>query len=475
MTALVWFRNDLRLHDNPALAAACQSGKPVEAVFVVTRSQWQQHDMAPVRERFYYDTVLALAGALAKKRIALHLIDGDDFAHTPQALLGLVKRRDITAIYLNDEYEWNERQRDDAVGRLLTTHGVDVHRFHDQCLLPPGSVRTLQGAFFKVYSPFRRAALKQLYGASLTPLAAPRARRDETPSPETVPWSPGALPHQGLWPGGEDEAAGRLARFVQDSVGQYKALRDFPERAGTSALSPYLAVGAVSVRQCLHAARLAGDGSLEPAQPGIACWINELLWREFYRHLVVGFPHVCRHKAFNRETDGIPWRGTSALFDSWTDSKTGYPIVDAAMAQLRETGWMHNRLRMVTAMFLTKHLFTDWRLGERYFMQHLVDGDLASNNGGWQWSASTGADAAPYFRVFNPRLQSERFDPDGLFIRRWIPELRDVDRREVHAPSPLLARSIGYPLPIVEHRSATDDVKRHFGQLAALREHHDVS
>jgi deoxyribodipyrimidine photo-lyase len=475
MSALVWFRNDLRVHDNPALQAACQSGNPVEAVFIITRKQWVAHDMAPVRERFLADCVGALRADLAAKRIPLHLVDAGDFLNTPRVLQGLIQRRGATELFFNDEYEWNEQQRDQTVTTLLASAGVTVRRFHDQCLIPPGGVRTLQGAYFKVYSPFRRACVKALQDRDLTPLPAPRARREASGEAETAAWLPPSTPHQSLWKGGEDEALKRLTAFVQQRIDAYKSTRDFPAEAGTSALSPYLAVGAVSVRQCLHAARLAGDGTLEPSQPGIACWINELLWREFYRHLMVGFPHICRHKAFNRETDAIPWRGTSALFDSWTNSKTGYPIVDAAMAQLRATGWMHNRLRMVTAMFLTKHLFTDWRLGERFFMQHLVDGDLASNNGGWQWSASTGADAAPYFRVFNPKLQSERFDQDGLFIRQWIPELRDVDAREVHAPYPLLARAIGYPLPIVEHRTATDDVKRHFGQLAALREHHDVS
>ena len=197
-------------------------------------------------------------------------------------------------------------------------------------------------------------------------------------------------------------------------------------------------------------------------------WISELCWRDFYKHILLGFPHVCRHQAFKRETDKLPWSHNEANFQAWCEGRTGFPIVDAAMRQLNETGWMHNRLRMITAMFLTKDLFIDWRLGERYFMQHLIDGDLSANNGGWQWSASTGNDAAPYFRIFNPFLQSKKCDPDGEFIRRFVPELAHLDAKRIHEPH---AKGVDvrlkYPKPIVDHAFARLDTLAYFKALNA--------
>jgi deoxyribodipyrimidine photo-lyase len=227
-------------------------------------------------------------------------------------------------------------------------------------------------------------------------------------------------------------------------------------------LSPYLAVGAVSLRQCLWSALDANQGRLEGGNQGLSTWINELIWREFYKHIVRGFPEVCRYRPFKADTASIPWRHDAQLFQQWCRGLTGFPLVDAAMRQLNETGWMHNRLRMVTAMFLTKHLLVDWRWGERYFMNKLVDADFAANNGGWQWSASTGADAAPYFRVFNPTRQSQRFDPEGRFIRRYLPHMAGLDNAAIHDPAPLERAAIGYPMPIVDHALAVKQVKTLF-------------
>ena len=230
-----------------------------------------------------------------------------------------------------------------------------------------------------------------------------------------------------------------------------------PSRNGTSLLSPYLAAGVLSPRQCLHAAIDANGGTLTGGRPGVQTWISELIWREFFTHVLVGFPHVCRHLPFRRETDRVAWRRDKQLFERWKTGTTGYPIVDAAQRQLLRTGWMHNRLRMVSAMFLSKDLLLDWRLGERHFMRHLIDGDLAANNGGWQWSASTGTDAAPYFRIFNPAAQSKKFDPDGTFIKRFCPELKSVAANAIHDPSRWpedLRASLDYPALIVDHAAA---------------------
>jgi deoxyribodipyrimidine photo-lyase len=225
----------------------------------------------------------------------------------------------------------------------------------------------------------------------------------------------------------------------------------------------------LSPRQCLHAALAANQGEFDSGNPGVVTWINELLWREFYKHILVGYPRVSRHRAFRLETEAVPWRHAPQELAAWQEGRTGLPIIDAAMRQLLATGWMHNRLRMIVAMFLTKNLLIDWREGERFFMRHLIDGDLAANNGGWQWSASTGTDAAPYFRIFNPISQSQKFDPDGHFIRQWVPELAGLNKRDIHDPSSLggLFAPSGYPRPIVDLSRSRERALAAFKNLSA--------
>ena len=254
-----------------------------------------------------------------------------------------------------------------------------------------------------------------------------------------------------LWPAGEQEARRRLDTFADAQIDYYQSERDFPAKPGTSQLSAYLAAGVISPRQCLHAALQSNQGEFDSGKVGAVTWINELLWREFYKHILVGYPRVSRHRAFRPETEALAWRDAPDELAAWQEARTGLPIIDAAMRQLLETGWMHNRLRMVVAMFLTKNLLIDWREGERFFMRHLIDGDLAANNGGWQWSASTGTDSAPYFRIFNPISQSEKFDSEGLFIKHWLPELAGLNKKEVHNPASAggLFGVADYPAPIV--------------------------
>ncbi len=260
-----------------------------------------------------------------------------------------------------------------------------------------------------------------------------------------------------LFPAGEEAALQRLRRFCREDVQDYQQQRDFPAVAGTSCLSPYLALGILSPRQCVNRLRAECPEVLENADGGAFIWLNELIWREFYRHLLVAYPRLCQHHPFIGWTDAVIWNHSEQQLIAWQQGRTGYPIVDAAMRQLNETGWMHNRLRMISASFLVKDLLIDWRQGERYFMSQLLDGDLAANNGGWQWAASTGTDAAPYFRIFNPTTQGERFDQDGVFIRRWLPELAAVPDSDIHQPWRWAERqqqSLDYPPPLVEHKQA---------------------
>ncbi len=267
----------------------------------------------------------------------------------------------------------------------------------------------------------------------------------------------------------------KLKKFASDHIDRYKSDRDFPGIPGTSQQSVYLTTGVISPRQCLHIAIEANNGKLDGGLAGPTCWISELIWREFYVHVLEAFPRVCKHRAFKPATDRISWSHDDNMFERWKTGTTGVPIVDAAMRQLNQTGWMHNRLRMVAAMYLTKDLFIDWRWGERYFMQNLVDGFLASNNGGWQWSASTGTDAAPYFRIFNPVSQSRSYDPEGTFIRTYCPELAGLNSDEIHDPysdatgvAPLRRSKLDYPAPIVDHRAARERVLAAFKAIGSV-------
>lgn len=456
MRTLVWFRNDLRVADHPALFHAMEHGEAV-AVFCLCTRQWRSHDVGDNRVAFLLDGVHALARELKSLGVPLVLVQAPWFDDVPKCLVNLAQKLDATALSFIEEYPLNERVRDSKVRRACEDAGIAVHAHHGNALMPPGSVLTNDGEPYTVFSPFKRRFLERLDRAGCTPLPRPRRQRrpdvDDSPLPQSLDGTPcGRV--SARWPADERSAQRRLAEFVGQRIQRYDTQRDIPALEGTSGLSPYLSLGTLSARQCLQAAMSANHGRLKGGQRGIETWISELIWRDFYRHVVAQFPHVSQGRAFRREMDAVPWRHAPGELDAWKAGRTGYPLVDAAMRQLAETGWMHNRLRMVSAMFLTKHLLIDWREGERHFMQSLVDGDFASNNGGWQWSASTGTDAAPYFRIFNPYTQAERFDPDGAFTRRFVAELAAVKGKAIFRPNE--AGVAGYPAPMVEHRVARE-------------------
>ncbi|MDX9912447.1 MAG: deoxyribodipyrimidine photo-lyase [Phycisphaerales bacterium] len=462
MRALVWFRADLRTVDNRALAQAARdagASGSVVGVFTICPEQWRAHDWGVPRAGWTLRNLASLRDKLASLNIPLKIVTTPRFEGVPDALLSLAKRVMADALYLNREYEVNELSRDEAVTDLFEGSGIHVHAFHDQVVVPPDAVRTGQGSYYTVFSPYRRAWEKHLdENRELAEIdKEPRPCSDAGIASDDVPTSLDGYdlapeldgPRAKLWKPGQDAAIARLKSFRGDRLKDYKNDRDFPAIDGTSVISPYLAVGAVSPRQCLAAARTQKG-------PGPTHWESELVWREFYRHVLVGYPRVCRNRAFRVETDRMDWEDASANLDAWKQGRTGIPIVDAGIRQLLETGWMHNRVRMIVAMFLTKNLLIDWREGERCFMNRLIDADFASNNGGWQWSASTGTDAAPYFRIFNPASQSRKFDPDGAYIRRFIPELKTLDNDSIHEPWEAgLARGvIDYPDPIVDLKSS---------------------
>ena len=456
MRQLIWFRTDLRVQDNSALASAMASG-PTLALYLISPGQWLMHDDAPCKVDFWLRNLKALATELGKLNVPLLVRTADDWSAAPQVVAQVCRELEIASVQVNQEYGVHESRRDQAVAAELEQQGVSFRSHLDQLFFQPGSVLTQSGNYFQVYSQFRKVCYQRLHSALPRLVATPKAQASlgipSDPIPEQVAGfaQPTAELRQ-LWPAGEGEAQRRLQAFASEQIDFYQSARDFPAQPGTSQLSAYLAAGVISPRQCLHAALAANQGEFDSGNPGVVSWINELLWREFYKHILVGYPRVSMHRAFRAETEAVAWRDAPRELKAWQEGRTGFPIIDAAMRQLLATGWMHNRLRMIVAMFLTKNLLIDWREGERFFMRHLIDGDLAANNGGWQWSSSTGTDSAPYFRIFNPLSQSEKFDPDGRFIRQWLPELGGLNKRHIHNPAAMggLFGLAEYPAPMVD-------------------------
>lgn len=467
MTALVWFRSDLRVDDNHALNAAFEGGhERIGAVFYATPKQWREHDMAPVKGEFLWRNLEQLQGALRALGVPLFVRVLPRFADIPKDIVRLAEELHCQRIYANREYAVNEMRRDQAVESALIRADIGWRVFDDATLLPPGSVLTRQGQPFRVFTPFKRAALALLETAPPSTHKKPRRKpgiwRESPPLP-AYPYETSDVPGT-LWPAGERAAARRLKHFVESDIDRYQRQRDLPALAGTSRLSPYLALGVISIRRCVEAALAANMGQWQGGDEGVSTWLNELLWRDFYQHVLAEFPRVSMNKAMRPAREDVRWRYDETDFHAWCAGETGFPLVDAAMRQLRETGWMHNRLRMVTAMFLSKYLLLDWRWGERHFMRHLVDGDLAANNGGWQWSASTGTDAAPYFRLLNPLRQAERFDPDGTFCKQFLPQLRGLPVKTLLQPGHPDLLATGYPAPIVDLKVARSRALEVFGR-----------
>lgn len=500
---MIWFRRDLRITDNTGLYKACQAAdQGVVALFTVTPGQWKDHDDAAAKVYFWLQNLAKLKPDLSRLRIPLKILVADDYQTLPGMIASLVKDTQCQALFLNREYEINEQKRDDRVADALAADGIPVHRFDDRTVIPPGQLLNGQGDGHSVFADYRRQWDTELF-QSMSPrsvVTAPVATAPVVTAPVATPPIP-TLPEpnvqsetgvqsseipqtvagfdrsdyrEDLWKPGEQVALERLNGFIK-RMGAYARHRDVPSLSGSSFLSPYLAAGVLSPRQCLAKALESCGGTLAHS-PGATAWFSEFTWRDFYASLLVAYPRVSKHQPLIQTTNAIEWRHDTSEFRAWCDGRTGYPFVDAGMRQLNRTGWMHNRLRMVTAMFLSKHLMIDWRWGERYFMSKLIDGDLAANNGGWQWSASTGTDSTPYLRVFNPFSQSKRFDPKASYIKRFCPELDSVNPDAIHDPNRLsdaLAESKGlisesvidYPSRIVDHKASRQRVLNEFKRI----------
>ncbi|KAI9206775.1 deoxyribodipyrimidine photolyase [Polychytrium aggregatum] len=508
-TVLMWFRiSDLRVQDNTALHNASQhatsNNLKLMAMFVVSPVEWAFHDVAPVRVDFILRNLHVLKQKLGALAIPLDILQDDGPVpdeHIPRnqriaeinvrvadLVAANVARWNAKAVFWNKEYEIDETFRDDLVkSRLMGT--ALVCDFHDQCAVPPGICKTGQGGPYTVFTPYRNrwTEVATRNPAYLTVLPSPQANTLPLPEPLQmlldaggceIPELPSAFKVEQerleavrlLFPAGEDHAVKLLQDFISTKLDRYKDQRDLPAADGTSTLSPYFSLGVISARRCVSLARAANGNKMESGKAGAVQWISEVCWRDFYRNILVEFPKVCKGRPFKPETDKLAWSYDKTAFQAWCEGKTGFPIVDAGMRQLNATGWMHNRLRMIVASFLTKDLLIDWRMGEEYFMKSLIDGDFASNNGGWQWTASTGTDAQPYFRIFNPFSQSERFDPNGQFIAKWVPELAGLKgTAAIHDPFSKLDKKafqkLNYPKPMVDHKVARQKAIQAFKAL----------
>jgi deoxyribodipyrimidine photo-lyase len=444
--ALHWFRNDLRLRDNTALGALAARADRWLPVFVLDPRLANARSQP--RTRFLLDALARLAAELRGRGIPLLVRRG----RPEQVLPRLLDETGAEWLSFNAGTSPFARRRDTTVRRAAEKRGVRVIEADDHVVFRSGEVRTRSGGPYAVYTPYRNAWWKRWredprHPVRMRPLPGPIPGYQADPVPEAA--SLFALDGELELPtAGEDAAQRRLRGFLGGAAERYHVDRDRPDRDGTSRLSPHLRFGTLSIRQCFAAGEEAA--AAEPAlRRGVGKWLDELVWREFYAAILEEHPRVLGG-SYRREYDALAWNDDAEGFAAWCDGRTGYPIVDAGMRQLRATGWMHNRVRMVVASFLTKDLLIDWRAGEAWFFARLVDGDLASNNGGWQWSASTGTDAQPWFRIFNPISQGLRWDPEGDYVRRWVPELRGLPGARVHEPGDELFRG-DYPRPIVDH------------------------
>lgn len=453
--ALVWFRRDLRDYDHAALHHALKQAKQVYCVFVfdtdILTALANKQDR---RVEFIWESIAELKQSLQAKGADLIVQHGRPIDVIPD----LVKTLSIDAVFTNHDYEPSAFLRDSNVAAKLTEQNTEFHTYKDQVLFEKSEVLNLSNKPYAVFTPYKNAVLKKLddYYVKAYPVAKysdnfAKVKPEPLMSLEDLGFERTNLKQMQL-PTGMHGGEALIADFI-NRIDQYEAARNFPATKGVSYLSTHLRFGTVSVRQLAELA-------MRMPSKGANCWLNELIWRDFYFMILHHNPEVANGASFNPKFSALTFPNHQAHFDAWCAGKTGYPLIDAAMRQINQTGYMHNRLRMVVASFLVKDLLIDWRWGERYFAEHLIDFDLSANNGGWQWAASTGCDAQPWFRIFNPITQSQRFDAKGTFIRKYVPELRHCSDKEIHAPWQIpsqrlqqLKLTIGeeYPNPIVDH------------------------
>ena len=454
MKSLVWFRSDIRMDDNPALREACTNYSEVHAIYLYSPKQLNAHNESNVKIDFLIQNLTILTNNLNKFNIPLTVLESDGFDNDSLLIKDISIERQIDKVFWNNQIGEDEQARDRKTIEFLSKINIEHESFFDQVVYEPGTLKTGQGGPYSVFTPFKRKWIENFDMDFLDINFKYEVKKPSKISSNIESFNFQFIQNHTVdmnqWRPGEDEAAARLNNFLKNKIIDYSKNRNDPIIDGTSRISPYLALGIISSKRCILEALKLNNFEFNSGHTGITKWIDEIVWREFYKNIMFCFPKVSKGQPFQDYSKLIKWRYVESEFNAWKKGITGFPIVDAAMRQLQNEGWMHNRLRMVVAMFFTKNMLHDWRLGEAYFMQNLIDGDFASNNGGWQWSSSTGTDAAPYFRIFNPITQSTNFDKEGLFIKKYIPELKDLDKSVIHNPPKEHRKYCKYPEPILD-------------------------
>lgn len=459
---LVWFRNDLRVSDNAALSAAITSakalGSEVFAVYIFSSDQLKSHGASTIKFAVIKTALQALEDTLSGLGIRLHIRLEPTWQEGAKNLAQFCIDNTISQVHCHYEPGYDERERDKCFKNRVGEQ-VKLHRYNDLNLLHPSQMLNKQGDFYKVFTAYKKALLPLLEQQLQAPISAPTAQAKPI-KPNSID-----LGVETDWDNPlrlaitESEAHDTLDDFL-GQMPDYKEQRDFPATEGTSKLSVALSIGSISSRQIAWAIRQHGSFGFNNT------YLSEIIWRDFYKYLAHFRTDLFLGKPFADKWDAFPWKPADNNFQNWCNGCTGVPIVDAAMRQLNQTGWMHNRLRMIVGMYLVKIMQVNWRLGEAYFAEKLADFDFAANNGGWQWVASTGVDAAPYFRIFNPYEQSRRFDPQGRFIRKFVIEINELDDKEIHRPAPMTAQLHNYPVSPVDYKTARADTLSKFKNLS---------
>ena len=481
MRGMVWFRRDIRVHDQPALTAACEECDEVIPLFVFDEPLLQSHEFGPACVNFMLGCLDELQASLATLGLPLQWRRGSQVDEVVRAAMEW--KADV--VYWNRDYEPRARARDQQIHQQLVQMGVTVRTLKGHVVFETEEVRGVTGEPLQRYSAYRARWWAKWHAVKPALRAIPSPSSVKT---KAVPFPPSRLPmadelgYEHLVPWiepGERSARKQLRWFIDGPIHQYVDGRNRPAIDGSSKLSPHFRFGTLSPMAAVHAALESLSHRGRVSRPDVLIWIDELIWREFFQQVLAAFPHVIdgpfRQTVVPPSRDPGPER--DVLFQAWCSGRTGYPIVDAGMRQLNQTGWMHNRVRMIVASFLIKDLRIDWQSGEQYFMRHLLDADVAANNGNWQWCASTGTDSMPGYRIFNPALQSKKFDPDGAYIRCYVPELAHVSAKRIHEPHLMTADEqerahcrigLEYPAPVVDHQLVRQEYLN-LGKQEALR------
>ena len=467
-SSIVFFQNDLRMRDNPALTAAAHRGHPLICLFVWNPDAAGYAKPGSASQWWLHHSLHALAEKLTNAGNTLIVRIGK----APELIDSLIRQLGVTHLYWNQPCEPAALEEEQRILEILESKNIQANVFHGNTLVDPSTIQTQSHQPYSVFTPFWKRFQTNsivdppiLAPRHLPPLPAGKVKSDSLSSLQLLPCVDWAHGLRETWFPGEDGALTRMKKFLKDPVKTYETDRNRPDLSRTSHLSPHLHFGEISPRDIWHASsRAAHRQTSAKAKNGLMAFKRQIVWREFSRHLLFHFPHMA-HRPLRLEYQQFPWQSSPKFVRAWQQGQTGYPLIDAGMRELWHTGWMHNRVRMLVASFLTKHLLIHWEVGAQWFWDTLVDADLANNAFGWQWVAGCGADASPFFRIFNPVTQGQKFDPDGEYVRRWVPELAGLSHKWIHAPweasSDVLEEAgvkLGttYPLPIVNHSEARE-------------------